>query len=453
MHVLVFAILVGASDVDAWRYFANLLGNKKVDITFVANGQMAENLKPVVDTLSGGATGELHDIYARVINSAKIVSSSNAKNIFTGSAYCQMVVFCTFVMSVNLPTRRKGLLISGIPYETQSEILRMTSKQKRTEMFIEEITGFINDIRGQRTQTNLATKTNPWVSLDGSGAYCEFVIVQRVQLSLSFKNIDEAFPFLHIGGGVSFSQSVSIAKNVVLAHEDIDWWNTSLICQQVNSIGFVFNAFKPTKITWTRTGLVLADESQTLPELVADNRRFRQISLMFEIPSGETHTVSLSGEAGPEFMGITTNISVQSSIDIMPIPPIDVPSSGRLLASGNLHVEFGTFNNYANGLSIILEGESDGRITTNDIPSTLNVRRTNLADRNSDTAGGSASPDPFQWVIMGAACAAIIILAVIVFTWYFRCRSGGETHVSDNESEETLETYSDTTNKALEVDD
>lgn len=445
MLVLLSAILAGASNVDAWRSFANRLGDRKVDITFVADGQLAESLKPVVDDLKGGGTGELHDIYTRVINSAKIVSASNSKNVFAGTAYCQMVVFCADAMNVNLPTRPKGLLITGIPYETQSEILGVTSKQKRSEMFMEEITGFINEIRGQRTHTNLAKQTNPWVDLVGSGSYCDFVIIERVRLNLPSWTIEETFPFLHIGGGFSVWRTLFIAKNIVLSHVNIEWWNNVLICQQVNSVGFVFNTFKPTKITWTRTGLVLADESQTLPELVADSRRFRHISLMFEIPAGETHTVTLSGEAGPEFMVITTNLSVQSSAQIMPIPPIDVPTSGKLLASGSLHIEFGTFNNYANGLSIILEGESDGRITTNTIPSTLNVRRTKIADRNS-IPGVPSSPDTL-FVILVVVLVALLIGIIIFFVRLFCCKSREQTHASSGTSEETVETYSDTTKR------
>ena len=152
--LLLLATLVSCSmdeAIQAWKDFADRLGDRKMDVKFIAEGQGAEISQGIVDMLLGKtefAGGALNDVLKRIINSAQVVNTAGAQSALTGDAYYQVAFPMGIDVTINVPAAQKGIIITGFAMDAPPALVMETvgnlfdEMKRRPEYVIEEKLNF-----------------------------------------------------------------------------------------------------------------------------------------------------------------------------------------------------------------------------------------------------------------------------------------------------------------------
>ena len=404
--LLLLATLVSCSmdeAIQAWKDFADRLGDRKMDVKFIAEGQGAEISQGIVDMLLGKtefAGGALNDVLKRIINSAQVVNTAGAQSALTGDAYYQVAFPMGIDVTINVPAAQKGIIITGFAMDAPPALV------------METVGNLFDEMSGKgRKQLDTVTATRPTITLTGSAEKCEFVILQNVhvQAETGFREI----PFLYRGSGVTFrkfAQEMRIANNFVCNCQDVAMFESENLF--VQNLGVIFDKKEvwPTQLSFSTVKFNILSQSATwsVPYNVA---KIKQLSLLLEIPAGEKHTLELTVGLPMSFQ-IPTNISVQSSANIFQLPDLTafMPSANRLLESGTLTVKFTNFQAITGTAKIILEAESEDKIAVEGDVQKVEITRTKIEDRHKEDEPSSNK----MGLYIGIAVAAVVVIVIIV---------------------------------------
>lgn len=401
--------LIDDETVTAWTDFAKRLADKKVDVRFVADDVSHLVLEAVVEMLLGQATGPLQEVFKNIISSAEIVGSSQGDKVLSGDAYYQVVV-CASSATITVPFKKKGLIFLGISLPLAKTLSDGPSEEEFANAVLGRIGNIFDKMSGKRVrQSAMVGAYRPVITIGGDPDRCEFAIFEDCIVDAAA--FVGKFPFVYTGENADFATTgaslMNMVNNLVMHRRNLASFDTYNL--HVSKLGVIFDDYWPDTITYsTKDSFVFYHNGDVISRVKYNIARIDQLSIMYEIPAGEKHTVQLEAASDGIFM-LETNISVQSSANIFKIPSFsDLIPGASLLDSGSLNVKFVDFSRFTGKPKVILEAESDDKITFEGDTSNVEIKRANIADRQKGLL-----PANF-WIYVGIAVGVIVVIAAVV---------------------------------------